>query len=218
MDGTLKAPKKEPPSRGEVDRPVRADARRNLDALLEAAMAVFATSGVDAPAREIADKAGVGVGTLYRHFPQRSDLIIAVVRNEVDACADAASDIAREHAPGEALSRWVERYVDLLATKRGLAAALHSGDPAYKSLPDYFLERMRPVFQSLLDAAARAGNIRPDVDATELLFAIARLCAPDPHGDGLEPARRMAALLMDGLRYGAPSESPPPSRKRPRPS
>src|ERR1700761_1702614 len=85
-------------------RPVRADARRNLDALLEAALQVFATSGVDAPVREVADKAGVGVGTLYRHFPQRSDLIVAVMRHEVDACADAAEHIATEHEPGEALS------------------------------------------------------------------------------------------------------------------
>src|SRR5580692_6497119 len=72
-------------------RPMRADARRNVETVLEAAMKVFATSGVDAPAREIADKAGVGVGTLYRHFPQRSDLVVAVVEHEVDACADAAT-------------------------------------------------------------------------------------------------------------------------------
>ncbi|WP_223633755.1 TetR/AcrR family transcriptional regulator [Corallococcus sp. EGB] len=214
MSGTLKAPKKDAPSRGGVERPVRADARRNVDALLEAAMAVFATSGVDAPVREIADKAGVGVGTLYRHFPQRSDLIVAVVRNEVDACADAASDIAARYEPGEALERWVQRYVDLLATKRGLAAALHSGDPAFKSLPDYFLERMRPVFQGLLDAAARSGDIRPDVDATELLLAIARLCVPDHHGGGAEQARRMVTLLVDGLRHGAPAAPPRPSRGR----
>ncbi|RKH46798.1 TetR/AcrR family transcriptional regulator [Corallococcus interemptor] len=214
MGGILRDPKKAPPSRGGVERQVRADARRNLDALLEAAKEAFATSGVDAPAREIADKAGVGVGTLYRHFPQRADLIVAVVRNEVDACAEAASAIAAEFDPGEALARWVQRYVGLLGTKRGLAAALHSGDPAYKSLPDYFLERVQPALQALLDAAALSGEIRADVDATELLFAIARLCAPDPHDGGPEPARRMAALLVDGLRYGAQSKPPSPSKKR----
>jgi AcrR family transcriptional regulator len=112
-------------------RPARADARRNLDALLKAAMAVFAESGVDAPVREIAERAGVGVGTVYRHFPQRSDLIAAVFRQEIDACADAAPRIAAEYPPGEALSRWMQRYVDFIAAKRGLAAALHSGDPAY---------------------------------------------------------------------------------------
>src|SRR6478609_2144389 len=76
--------------RGRADRPVRADAQRNEDALLEAALAVFATSGVDAPVREIAEKAGVGIGTVYRHFPQRADLVAAVFRHEIDACADAA--------------------------------------------------------------------------------------------------------------------------------
>ena len=87
-------------------RPVRADAQRNMDALLEAALAVFATSGVDAPVREIAEKAGVGIGTVYRHFPQRADLVAAVFRHEIDACADAASVLAAAHSPGEALARW----------------------------------------------------------------------------------------------------------------
>src|SRR3954468_20286786 len=81
--------------------PVRADAQRNIDALLEAALTVFATSGVDAPVREIAEKAGVGIGTVYRHFPQRADLVAAVFRHEIDACADAASALATEHGPGE---------------------------------------------------------------------------------------------------------------------
>src|SRR5690348_3989360 len=84
-------------------RRLRADAQRNIDALLEAAKAVFSTSGVDAPAKEIADLAGVGVGTLYRHFPQRSDLVKAVFQHEVDACAAAAAELAAAHKPGEAL-------------------------------------------------------------------------------------------------------------------
>src|SRR6266852_5017284 len=88
---------------GHTDRRVRADAQRNIDTLLQTAMAVFATSGVDAPVREIAEKAGVGVGTVYRHFPQRADLIAAVLRREIDACADAASVLAAGHKPGEAL-------------------------------------------------------------------------------------------------------------------
>src|SRR5579871_4022622 len=103
-----------------LHRRVRADAQRNIDALLQAALAVFATSGVDAPVREIAEKAGVGVGTVYRHFPQRSDLIVAVFRHQVDACADAAPVLAAEHEPGEALARWMQRYVDFIAAKRGL--------------------------------------------------------------------------------------------------
>ena len=104
--------RKEPEDQGDGDgreiaqiRRVRADAQRNIDTLLQAAMAVFATSGVDAPVREIAEKAGVGVGTIYRHFPQRSDLIAAVFRREIDACADAAPVLAAEHEPGEALAQ-----------------------------------------------------------------------------------------------------------------
>lgn len=92
-----------------LGRPVRADARRNAQVLLKTAMTVFATSGVDAPMREIAERAGVGVGTIYRHFPKRADLIVAVFRHEVDACADAAPALAVEHQPGEALARWVDR-------------------------------------------------------------------------------------------------------------
>ncbi|MCB0181777.1 MAG: TetR/AcrR family transcriptional regulator [Anaerolineae bacterium] len=184
--------------------PVRADAQRNKDALLEAALAVFATSGVDAPVREIAAKAGVGVGTVYRHFPQRSDLIVGVFRRQVDACADAAVVLAADHAPGEALALWLQRFADFIATKRGLATALHSGDPAYNSLPAYFEERFQPALRDLLDAAANAGEVRTDIDPDDLLRAVASLCM-SAHYDP-DFARRMVALLVDGLRYTA---SPP---------
>jgi AcrR family transcriptional regulator len=187
--------------RGRMDRRLRADARRNIETLLETAMQVFATSGVDAPAREIADKAGVGVGTLYRHFPQRADLVVAVFRNEVDACADAAPLLAADHEPGVALHRWLERYIDFIAAKRGLSSALHSGNPAFESLPIYFQEKLRPALQSLLEAAAKAGKVRADIDPAELLLAVARLCAPNDRGGIDEQSRRMVALLIDGLRY-----------------
>ena len=188
----------------ENDRPrrLRADARRNVDALLEAAKTVFRTSGVDAPAKEIADLAGVGVGTLYRHFPQRSDLVKAVFQREVDACAEAGPALSAAHEPGEALHRWLHRFTEFLGTKRGLAAALHSGDPAFDALPGYFMERVSPALQALLDAAAGTGAIRADVNAKDLLYAIALLCRPIP-GEGLEYSQRMVALLYDGLRYGA---------------
>ena len=149
-------------------RPVRVDAQRNTDALLEAALAVFAASGVDAPVREIAVKAGVGVGTLYRHFPQRSDLVAAVFRREVDACADAAPVLAAEHGPGEAMARWMQRYAAFIATKRGLATALHSGDPAFDALPAYFQKRLLPALRTVLDAAAAAGEVRADIEPDDL--------------------------------------------------
>ncbi|WP_326836143.1 helix-turn-helix domain-containing protein [Amycolatopsis rhabdoformis] len=179
----------------------RADAQRNVEALLEAAREVFDSSGVDAPAKEITDRAGVGVGTLYRHFPQRADLVKAVVESGIDAVADAGPRLAAAHGPDEALSHWVDRFTELLGTKRGLASALHSGDPAFAGLPAYFRRRLGPTLTALLDAAAAAGAIRGDVPADDLLSAIAQLCQPVP-GRDLEHGRRMAALLIDGLRRG----------------
>lgn len=192
----------EEPGEAGADRHVRADAQRNVQALLKAAMAVFMTSGVDAPIREIAEKAGVGVGTVYRHFPQRSDLIVAVFRQEVDACADEAPVLAAKHEPGEALARWMQRYGKFIAAKRGLGAALHSGDPAYDALPEYFKKRLRPALQSLLDGAVASGAVRNDIEADDLLHAVAGLCI-GARGADREQARRMIALLVDGLRYGA---------------
>jgi AcrR family transcriptional regulator len=190
------------PTRG-----VRADAQRNIDLLLEEAKAVFATTGVDAPVREIAARAGVGVGTFYRHFPQRSDLVAAVFRREVDACAAAATALARQLEPGPALERWLWRYTSFIATKRGLAAALHSGDPAFDALPAYFEQHLGPALQSLLAAAAAAGAVRADIQPHDLLRAVSNLCVPDS-----EHSKRMIALLLDGLRYGA--RAPAASRKR----
>jgi AcrR family transcriptional regulator len=181
-------------------RRLRADAQRNVGSLLEAAKAVFAASGVDAPAKEIADAAGVGVGTLYRHFPQRSDLVKAVFQHEVDACADAAPALAAAYEPGTALARWLHRYTEFLATKRGLAAALHSGDPAYNALPGYFMGRLEPALGSLLEAAASRGEIHAGISARDLLHAVAQLCMPVP-GEGPAYSQRMVTLLIDGLRY-----------------
>ena len=191
-----------PDAPGGAARPIRADARRNIDTLLEAAKAVFAESGVDAPVREIAARAGVGVGTVYRHFPQRADLVAAVFRREVDACAAAAPVLATEHEPGEALASWLRRYSSFIATKRGLAAALHSGDPAFEPLPAYFQQHLGPALESLLDTAAAAGAVRSDVDPNDLLRAVGNLCLSGGEGEGCH-SERMVDLLIDGLRYGA---------------
>jgi AcrR family transcriptional regulator len=189
-------------------RALRADAQRNIGSLLEAAKAVFATAGVDAPAKEIADLAGVGVGTLYRHFPQRSDLVKAVFQRGVDACADAAPALTAANEPGAALEKWLHRYTEFVATKRGLAAALHSGDPAYAALPGYFMQRLEPALASLLDASTASGEIRAGISARDLLHAVANLCMPVPD-EGPAYSQRMVALLIDGLRYGSdPSFTP----------
>jgi AcrR family transcriptional regulator len=186
-----------PPSRR-----VRADARRNEDAVLEAAKVVFFTSGVDAPVREVADKAGVGVATLYRRFPKRSDLVAAVFRHEVDACAADAKVLMAAMPPLEALALWLNRYTKFIATKRGLAAALHSGDPAFDALPAYFRANFEPALEALLGAAAAAGKVRAGISPYDLLRAVGNLSVPSSV-DGDDHTQRMVALLIDGLRYGA---------------
>jgi AcrR family transcriptional regulator len=186
-------------------RPKRADAQRKMGSLLKAATEVFAASGVDAPVREIAERAGVGLGTVYRHFPQRSDLIVAVFQSSVDACAHAAPALAKRHPPITALSLWLERYMDFIGTKFRLCKALYSGDPAYKALPEYFNQRLRPALVTLLEAAVEAKAVRPGADPDDLLVAVANLCNA---GYGRDPqhARRMVKLLVDGLRYGAAND------------
>jgi AcrR family transcriptional regulator len=195
------------PGAGGPARRRRADARRNVDALVEAARTVFATSGVDAPAKEITDLAGVGVGTLYRHFPQRSDLVKAVVESGIDAVADAGPALIAGHEPAEALIKWIHLFAGLLATKRGLASALHSGDPAFEGLPGYFLQRLGPALAALLDAAVADGTVRDDIGAEDLLHAITQLSQPVP-GRGPEHNQRIVAVLLDGLRCGATRRHP----------
>ncbi|KIF73764.1 TetR family transcriptional regulator [Streptomyces sp. 150FB] len=184
----------------EPARRVRADAQRSIDALVEAAREVFGVSGVDAPVREITGRAGVGLATFYRHFPERSDLVTAVFRHEVDACADTAATLADAYGPLEALVRWLRRFTEFVGAKQGLAAALHSGNPAFEPLPAYFRQRFEPALGSLLAAAAAAGEVRADVDPLELLYAVSRLCSSGVDHAGDE---RMVALLIDGLRFGA---------------
>jgi AcrR family transcriptional regulator len=173
--------------------------QRNLDALLTAAAEVFVSDGVDAPVRRITAKAGVGIGTLYRHFPERSDLIVAVFRREVDACTAAAPALAAAHEPVEALVRWLERLAEFVATKRGLKAALHSGDPAYESLPTYFREQFLPVIEELTGAAVASGGIRLTITPYDLLRAMAGIVTPEDDAY----TKRMIALIVDGLRYRA---------------
>ncbi|MET8122883.1 helix-turn-helix domain-containing protein [Micromonospora sp. NPDC005189] len=177
----------------------RADARRNEATLLSAAAAAFVASGVDTPVRDIAARAGVGVGTIYRHFPTRADLIVAVYRHQVEACAEAGPVLlADSSTPHAALAQWINLFVDFLVTKHGLAEALQSDNAAFATLHAYFLDRLVPVCAQLLDAAATAGEIRPDVNALELLRGVGNLCigAGDPRYD----ARRMVGFLVAGLR------------------
>jgi AcrR family transcriptional regulator len=178
----------------------RADARRNEKALLDAAAEVFVTSGVEAPIRDIAARAGVGTATIYRHFPTRADLIIAVYRHQVEGLAEAGPALlTAEETPYAALRRWVDMFVDFLVTKHGLAAVLQSDDSCFDPLHAYFLERLVPVCGRLLTAAAASGEIRSDLDAFELMRGIGGLCA-GATGRHRYDARRLVDILIAGLR------------------
>ena len=180
----------------------RSDAKRNVGALVEAAKTVFASSGVDVPAKEITDLAGVGVGTLYRHFPRRSDLIVAVLQHEIDECVEAAEALGNTLTPWEALLAWIERFTDFVGTKQGLASALHSGDPAYIGLPQRLLGRLEPALQTLLARAVNGGYARDDVTAREVLTTIALICQPVP-GEQPDFNRRMTRVFVEGLGRGS---------------
>ncbi|MEJ1230951.1 MAG: TetR/AcrR family transcriptional regulator [Galbitalea sp.] len=177
----------------------RSDAQRNVAALLDAAREVFARVGVDAPAKEITDLAGVGVGTLYRHFPHRSDLIAAVLQHEVDECVESAITLAASQTPLNALVAWIDRFTAFVGTKRGLATALHSGDPAFDGLPNYLFEQLVPVLDGLLETAKADNAVRADVDARDILLTVALLCHPTSSGDP-RFSEHMIHVFIDGLR------------------
>ena len=183
----------------------RADARRNEQTLLDAAADIFVGSGVQAPVRDIAAKAGVGMGTVYRHFPTRADLVIAVYRHQVDACAEAGPALLADNAsPYTALSQWVDLFVDFLVTKHGLAAVMRSDNVGFEALHTYFLDRLVPACAHLLEAAALAGEISANVEALELMRGIGNLCV-GIEGDSHYDARRLVGLLVAGLRQPRPT-------------
>ncbi|WP_240741212.1 TetR/AcrR family transcriptional regulator [Deinococcus sp. Arct2-2] len=166
--------------------------------MLDVAAALFVSSGVEVPVREIAAKAGVGTGTIYRHFPTRAELIVAVYRHQIEACAEAGPALlASSSSPYEALGQWINLFVDFLTTKHGLAAAMQSDKASFDTLHAYFLDRLVPVCTGLLDAAAESGEIHTDIEAYELMRGVGNLCigAGDSHYD----PRRLVALLVAGL-------------------
>lgn len=181
------------------ERRLRADAQRSVNAILAAARDLFATIGVDATTREIADRAGVGMGTLFRRFPQRADLIAAVFHGEMDACVELAASLSETYSPFEALARWMQSYADFVSTKRGLAKALSSGDPVFIGVFAHFDKRLRPVARRLYYAAVVAGEARPDLDAAEILCAISTLCM-STYDARPDHAGKMVDLLVEGLR------------------
>lgn len=185
---------------GERSRGKRADALRNQRAVLTAAAEVFATSGVDAPIRQIAAEAGVGMATIYRHYPSRADLVTAVYRHQIEACAEAGPRLlAAADSPFDALRQWVDLFVDFLVTKHGLADALQSDRDRFAALHTQFLDRLLPVCAQLLDAAVEAGDISSGVQPYELMRGIGNLCV-ERDGDPRYEPRRLIGLLLQGLR------------------
>jgi AcrR family transcriptional regulator len=195
---------KEPMSEIEIQlqRPKRADARRNHDSLVAAARAVFTENGTSAPLEDIAERAGVGIGTLYRHFPTRQALLEAVYVDEVEALGQAAVDLS-ELPPWDALSQWLHQYVGFAATKRALNEALVEAVPD----SDVLLSCRTAIShagEALVERAQRAGVVRTDtnfLDVVRMVSGIAMVPATDP-----EQTERLLELALDGLRY-QPRES-----------
>jgi AcrR family transcriptional regulator len=177
-------------------RPRRADARRNHDALLDAARDVFSTAGADASLEEIARRAGVGIGTLYRNFPTRRELLEAVYVHEVEALVSSAGDLADRPA-WEALESWLRRFVEYTATKRAILEELAAGSPLFSTC----FEAIVAAGEPMLRRAQRAGAARADVTFDDVL----RLISSVTMAPGTEPAQRerIAGIAIDGLRRRA---------------
>jgi AcrR family transcriptional regulator len=183
-----------------VTRPQRADARRNRERLLEAASVAFGERGTDASLEEIARSAGVGIGTLYRHFPTRDALMAEVFRRNVDELCDGAEQLLVELPADEALCEWMQRFVRYVAVKKGLATHLKSVISEDSELFTYSHDRVTGTFELLLQAATDAGTIRSDVAAEDLLHALSGICMVSGE-DTQNQGCRMSRLLVDGLRY-----------------
>jgi len=183
----------------------RPDVERNERALLDAAAKVFAASGVDATVREVSAAAGVGMGTLYRHFPTRADLVVAVYRHQVDACAEAGPALmASASSPFASVLEWLHLFVDFLGTKHGLARVWQGDAAGFTVLHEMFLERLVPVLADLLAAARTSGEVVADIGAYELVRAVGDLVAWTPQDPDYD-VRRIVTLLVTGLRQEQPA-------------
>jgi len=174
----------------------RADAVRNREKLLEAALDVFAQCGTNASLEAIAKRAGVGIGTLYRHFPTRDDLVEAAYRAEVAHLTEAASALLGEHAPDVALEQWMERWIAYTATKRGMAEALNNVVAGGSSVRQETREQIVAAISQLHQAGVEAGTLRSDVTPDDVMRAVGAVWQVTD----VEQARRLLRLLMDGLR------------------
>ena len=178
----------------------RADAQRNRVRLLETAKAAFAERGSGASLDEIARTAGVGAGTLYRHFPTRDALIEAVYRNETEQLVAAAARLAETHPPMTALREWLLLFVDYMATKHGMYEALNSIVGGTSDLYSASTVRVKQAMARLIDRAVASGDIRLDFDPLDLLRALAGVANTSSGPDGKQAAKRMVDILIAGIR------------------
>ncbi|HVT64441.1 MAG TPA: TetR/AcrR family transcriptional regulator [Mycobacteriales bacterium] len=187
----------------DAPRALRADAQRNRDRLVEVAAAAFARDGIDTSLEEIARTAGVGIGTLYRHFPNRDALLEAVFRHNVDDIASQADELLATLPGDQALAEWMNRFVRYVSTKKGLATHLKSVVSHDAEIFTYSHSKMDSVMKRLVEAAVAQGAIRSDVDYRDVLKGLSGVCMMSDVPGWQDQACRVSSLLMDGLRYGA---------------
>ena len=201
---------------GKSSRKPRADALRNHERVLEAAKTVFSAGGPDASLEAVAREAGVGIGTLYRHFPTREALYEAVYRREVEQLSELAEELKGEREPVEALRRWLRSNVEFVATKKGMAAALAlAAGPPPSELTAFSYERLTKAIGVLIERAVAAGEIRTDVSAEDLLRTLVGMCLLHDQPGWQAGVIRMLDVLVDGLRVqpGAGKRAPRRSPK-----
>jgi AcrR family transcriptional regulator len=178
----------------------RADALRNRDRVLEAAKTVFSAGGSDASLEAVARKAGVGIGTLYRHFPTREALYEAVYRREVEQLGELAEALKNDPSPVDALRRWLRANVEFVATKKGMAAALALAAGPPSELTAFSYARLTKAIATLLDRAAAVGDIRADISAEDLLRTLVGMCLLHDQPGWQAGVVRMLDVFVDGLR------------------
>jgi len=179
----------------------RADAIRNRERVLEAAKAVFSQGGPEASLEAVARRAGVGIGTLYRHFPTREALYEAVYRREVEQLVELAKHLVEtEIAPVEALRRWLRAGVEFMATKKGMAAALAMAAHGSSELVAYSLDRLTWALGELLQHAVAAGELRADIDPEDILRTLVGMCYAHDRPGWQAKVLRLVDVFIDGLR------------------